>query len=63
MGDASRKTWHGPQYYFGLHYDLHANEKDTDLGECADPKRLVRTLKLMGADFVQTDCKGHPGYG
>ena len=23
--------WHGKKYYFGLHYDLHAGQKDPDL--------------------------------
>lgn len=54
--------WHGKGRYFGLHYDLHANERDTELGLRATPARLVPMLKLMGCQFVQTDCKGHPGY-
>jgi len=54
--------WHGNERYFGLHYDLHANEHDTELGLRATPDRLVPMLKLMGCEFVQTDCKGHPGY-
>jgi hypothetical protein len=53
--------WHGKKYYFGLHYDLHAGEKDTDLGARCGEKDLVPMLKLMAPDFVQTDCKGHPG--
>jgi hypothetical protein len=54
--------WHGNDRYFGLHYDLHANERDTELGKRATPARLVPMLRLAGCDFVQTDCKGHPGY-
>ncbi|MBI2502847.1 MAG: beta-galactosidase trimerization domain-containing protein [Candidatus Latescibacteria bacterium] len=54
--------WHGPQRYFGLHYDLHANATDTELGARATPKELVPLLKLLNPDFVQTDCKGHPGH-
>ena len=54
--------WHGKRRYFGLHYDLHAGPSDTELGLRAGPKELVPMLELMGADFVQTDCKGHPGY-
>jgi len=57
-----RGRWHGKRRYFGLHYDLHANERDTELGLRATPGRLVPMLKLMGCQFVQTDCKGHPGY-
>jgi len=29
---AYRGKWHGDKFYFGLHYDLHANENDTVLG-------------------------------
>lgn len=58
----SRAAWHGPKHYFGLHYDLHAKETDTELGMRCSPKELIPMLRLMGADFVQTDCKGHPGY-
>jgi hypothetical protein len=54
--------WHGKGRYFGLHYDLHASERDTDLGVNATPEQLVPMLKLMGCDFVQTDCKGHRGF-
>lgn len=53
--------WHGKRFYFGLHYDLHANSGDTDLGTRCDPSELCPMLRLMGPDFVQTDCKGHPG--
>ncbi len=54
--------WHGKRRYFGLHYDLHAGEKDTELGARCGEADLGPMLELMGPDFVQTDCKGHPGY-
>jgi len=54
--------WHGKKQYFGLHYDLHAHVGDTELGVRAGPKYLVPLLEAIGADFVQTDCKGHAGY-
>ena len=53
--------WHGKRYYFGLHYDLHAGANDTELGKRCGAKELVPMLRLMAPDFVQTDCKGHPG--
>jgi hypothetical protein len=53
--------WYGRTKYFGLHYDLHANARDTELGMRATPDKLVPMLKLMGCQFVQTDCKGHAG--
>ncbi len=54
--------WHGDKYYFGLHYDLHGGEKDTELGTRCTEAELVPMLQCMAPDFVQTDCKGHPGY-
>ncbi len=59
---ANSGRWHGKKFYFGLHYDLHAGEKDTELGTRCGEKELIPSLKLMAPDFVQTDCKGHPGY-
>ena len=53
-----RSVWHGPKHYFGLH----AKENDTELGLRCSPKELVPMLRLMDADFVQTDCKGHGDY-
>ena len=37
-----RSVWHGPKHYFGLHYDLHATEKDTELGLRCSPKEIGR---------------------
>jgi hypothetical protein len=54
--------WHGDERYFGLHYDLHGSASDTELGTRCSEAELVPMLELMGPDFVQTDCKGHPGY-
>ena len=51
-----------PVYDVGFHYDLHAKKEDTVLGLGCSPAKLVPMLRRMGPDFVQTDCKGHPGY-
>lgn len=56
-----RGAWYGKRRYFGFHYDLHANERDTELGKRATVKELAPMLRLVDPDFVQTDCKGHPG--
>jgi hypothetical protein len=58
---ATQGHWHGSKYYFGLHYDLHAGATDKAMGTRCGEKDLVPMLKLMAPDFVQTDCKGHPG--
>lgn len=54
--------WHGNNRYVGLHFDLHANASDPDLGTKSTVDHLVAMLRRADVDFVQTDCKGHPGY-
>lgn len=54
--------WHGDEFYVGLHYDLHGNKDDTTLGTRCGEEELRPMLELMAPNFVQTDCKGHPGY-
>jgi len=53
--------WH-EQVFFGLHYDLHANAKDTELGAALTPEHLKAELEKVRPDWVQCDCKGHAGY-
>ncbi|MDD5707226.1 MAG: hypothetical protein PHR35_14980 [Kiritimatiellae bacterium] len=48
--------------FFGLHYDLHASKDDTRLGAELTPAHLREQLLKVRPDFVQCDCKGHPGY-
>ena len=55
------KQWHD-DVFFGLHFDIHANETDRDLGKYADRAELLEQFRKIGPDFVQCDCKGHPGY-
>ena len=54
--------WHGRSFYYGYHSDLHVDPDDKDLGAHSDPDELAAMFKLVGADFAQTDAKGHPGY-
>jgi len=48
--------------FFGMHYDLHANKNDTELGAGLTHKNLKEQLEKIRPDYVQCDCKGHPGY-
>ena len=55
------RNWH-EDVFFGIHYDLHANEKDTELGREVTHDHLRDRWELTRPDRVQCDCKGHPGY-
>jgi len=48
--------------FFGLHYDLHPNAGDTELGRETTHEHIRAMLEKVQPDFVQYDCKGHPGY-
>lgn len=48
--------------FFGLHYDLHPGEGDTELGRETTYEHIREQLEKVRPDFVQYDCKGHPGW-
>ncbi len=55
------RNWH-LDVFFGLHYDLHAGAQDTELGAALTHEHLRTELAKARPDWVQCDCKGHPGY-
>lgn len=55
------ENWH-ENAFFGLHYDLHPGATDTELGRETTYEHIRAMLEKVKPDFVQYDCKGHPGY-
>jgi len=47
--------------FFGVHFDLHASEDITDAGMTLTPEMVDTFLTKVRPDFIQIDCKGHPG--
>ena len=58
---SDQTTWHS-KVFFGLHFDLHAGEQDTELGKETTYEHIRAELAKVKPDWVQYDCKGHPGY-
>ena len=56
-----RDNWH-THVFFGLHYDLHAQATDTELGRELTHEHLRERLLRVKPDWIQCDCKGHAGY-
>ena len=54
-------NWH-ENVFFGIHYDLHATVSDTILGRDITHEHLKERLLRVKPDWIQWDCKGHPGY-
>jgi len=47
--------------FFGVHFDLHASEDITDAGKTLTAEMVDTFLTKVKPDFIQIDCKGHPG--
>lgn len=47
--------------FFGVHFDLHASEDIDDAGKTLTYEMVDTFLTRVRPDFVQIDCKGHPG--
>lgn len=47
--------------FFGVHFDLHASEDITDAGRTLTSEMIDTFLLKVRPDFIQIDCKGHPG--
>src|ERR1700722_1682090 len=48
--------------FFGFHFDLHPNARDTDLGRDVTEEMVEQFLAQTKPDYVQYDYKGHVGY-
>ena len=49
--------------FFGLHFDFHADPNDNvTIGETLKEEDIREICRLIHPDFIQIDCKGHPGY-
>lgn len=48
--------------FFGLHFDFHANTECDCIGENTTPEMIQTIIDDVRPDFMQCDCKGHPGY-
>jgi hypothetical protein len=47
--------------YLGLHFDFHAGLGDTEIGKTLTEGMIDSLLTRVKPDFIQVDCKGHPG--
>ncbi|MEO8661667.1 MAG: hypothetical protein ABI693_24570 [Bryobacteraceae bacterium] len=48
--------------FLGMHFDLHPGPDDMTLGRDLTDDMVERFLVRVKPDYVQYDCKGHPGY-
>ena len=50
--------------FFGLHFDFHASVEGCPrpIGETLSEDDIREICRLLRPDFLQIDCKGHPGW-
>ena len=46
--------------FFGLHFDFHAGN-DVEIGQNTNVEDIEKYIRDAKPDFIQCDCKGHPG--
>jgi hypothetical protein len=47
--------------FFGIHFDFHAGQDCKEIGKNVSEEAITDILELVKPDFIQIDCKGHPG--
>ncbi len=47
--------------FLGIHLDFHARTSDQNIGQNTTPEMVNTLLDLVKPDYIQIDCKGHPG--
>ena len=50
------------QSFLGIHFDFHAGPGDKEIGANTTPEMVGTILDMVHPDYIQVDCKGHPGY-
>ncbi len=48
--------------FLGIHFDFHAREDCKTVGSNTTPAMVAVMLDQVKPDYIQIDCKGHPGY-
>jgi len=47
--------------FLGVHFDFHAGKDCTEVGKNTTPAMIENIIRLVKPDYLQIDCKGHPG--
>ena len=50
------------QSFLGVHMDFHAGATNKDIGANTTPEMVQAIIDKIHPDYIQIDCKGHPGY-
>ena len=59
--ETEKQTLRRSDSFFGLHFDFHANKNDSVIGKTFTAEMIDSLLTMVQPDYIQVDCKGHPG--
>ena len=48
--------------FLGIHFDFHAGPDCTNVGARTTREMIAAIIDRVKPDYIQIDCKGHPGY-
>jgi hypothetical protein len=48
--------------FLGIHFDFHAGKDCDRVGARTTPEMVQTVIEKVKPDYLQIDCKGHPGY-
>ncbi len=48
--------------FLGIHFDFHAGPDCKEVGKNTTPAMIEAIIDMVHPDYLQIDCKGHPGY-
>jgi hypothetical protein len=48
--------------FLGIHFDFHAGTDSDEIGKETTPEMIEAIIQKVQPDYLQCDCKGHPGY-
>ncbi|MDR3267483.1 MAG: hypothetical protein LBT83_00220 [Tannerella sp.] len=48
--------------FLGIHFDFHAGDDCTEVGKNTTAEMVHAIIDMVHPDYLQIDCKGHPGY-
>jgi hypothetical protein len=47
--------------FLGIHFDFHAGPDNPEIGRNTTPEMIEAIIDAAHPDYIQIDCKGHPG--
>ena len=62
LSAAGQERLRRDQSFLGIHFDFHAGPSDKNIGANTTPEMVGAILDMVHPDYIQVDCKGHPGY-